>query len=335
MNPSTAKQLRIWLYLVAVLITVMVLVGGATRLTESGLSITEWKPVAGALPPMSETQWQGEFEKYQATTQYHELNRGMALQDFKKIYWWEWAHRFLGRFIGIAFALPFFFFALTKRLPRPLLWKLGGILLLGGLQGAIGWWMVASGLVNRVNVAPYRLAIHLTLALFIFVCILKVATSLRAQQVKAEFNKPWSYILLGLIFVQVFLGALVAGNRAGYTYNTWPLMDGGFIPSNLFVMEPWWRNLFENTALVQFMHRCMAYLLFMMSLGLLLKNPNRNAAHLFGIVIIQAGLGIATLLSGMNIGLALTHQAVALGLLSFVTLKSYSAQSSGSGPLQQ
>ncbi len=352
MPMQNLRILRLWLYLVAALIALMVLVGGATRLTESGLSITEWKPLSGTLPPLSAQQWQNEFDKYQTTTQYLELNRGMSLEDFKTIYWWEWMHRFLGRMIGLAFALPFLFFALTKNLPRPLLLKLGGILLLGGLQGAVGWWMVASGLADRINVVPYRLAIHLTLALIIFACILRVAFSLthparatsrhlsldprRHNSDVSELcfdnthigmpmwdgndvNKFWfNCTILTFIFLQIFLGGLVAGNRAGYIYNTWPLMDGDIVPSGLFIMEPWWRNFFENTALVQFMHRCTAYVLLILGLAIFLKERSKGEGILFAALLLQASLGIATLLSGMNFALALMHQAGIILVLSIV-----------------
>jgi cytochrome c oxidase assembly protein subunit 15 len=336
MSKKTSRSLRIWLYSVAALIALMVMVGGATRLTESGLSITEWKPVAGTLPPLGSAQWSAEFEKYRATTQYKELNRGMMLPDFKKIYWWEWAHRFLGRLIGAAFALPFLFFAVSKNLPRALVLKLGGILALGGLQGVVGWWMVASGLSDRINVAPYRLAIHLTLALAIFAAILRVAFSLKQSScsdlIRASQNKKgdprvepeddgrsWKVVLLSLLFLQIFLGGLVAGNRAGYVYNTWPLMDGGLAPSGLFIMQPWWRNFFENLGLVQFLHRMTAYALLLFGLALFLKMRSREAAWLLAALVLQAGLGIATLLSQMNFALALAHQAGIVIILAILT----------------
>ena len=356
MNAQTLFHLRVWLYFVALLIALMVLVGGATRLTESGLSITEWKPVAGTLPPLNEAQWNTEFEKYQTTTQYKELNRGMALDEFKTIYWWEWAHRFLGRLIGIAYALPFLFFAFTKNLPRPLLLKLGGILLLGGLQGVIGWWMVASGLEDRINVAPYRLAIHLTLALAIFALILNLAFSFNVKNRHpresgdlevppldsrwslyseksetlsgCENDAKWKWFLLLLIFLQIFIGGLVAGNRAGYIYNTWPLMDGGFAPDGMFIMKPWWRNFFENAALVQFMHRCTAYVLLVVSFILVWQRWSAGALLFMTALILQAGLGIATLLSEMNFALALMHQVGIIGVLymalSEFTINSFS-----------
>jgi len=335
MDTKTAHQLRLWLYFVAALIALMVLVGGATRLTESGLSITEWKPIAGTLPPLDWAQWNVEFEKYQATAQYKELNRGMSLDEFKNIYWWEWAHRFLGRLIGVAFALPFLFFALARKLPRSLLLKLGGILLLGGLQGAVGWWMVVSGLADRVNVVPYRLAIHLMLALAIFTAILQTAFSLdkyrhpresgdpaeKALPLDSRFRGNDGTILLLLLFLQIFLGGLVAGNRAGYIYNTWPLMEGGLLPSGMMFIEPWWRNFFENLGLVQFLHRCAAYALLVFGLFVFLKERSKQAHLLLAALVLQAGLGIATLLSVMNFWLALAHQAgIILVLFAAISL---------------
>lgn len=339
----TAYKLRIWLSLVAALIALMVLVGGATRLTESGLSITEWKPISGILPPLNHSEWQDEFQKYQATTEYKEINRGMALGEFKTIYWWEWTHRFLGRLIGLVYALPFFFFLMAKELPRPLLLKLGGILLLGALQGAIGWWMVASGLVGRVDVAAYRLAVHLTLALIIFACVLHVAFSLQKLDRHAalplahddgkgkssirhceearltwQFRNNFALLLLVLIFLQIFLGGLVAGMRAGYIYNTWPLMDGSFVPYGLFRLAPWGRNFYENTEMVQFLHRMNAYVLLGTSFYHALRTQTKPAVFLLLALIVQAGLGIATLLSEMNFAFALAHQAGIIFILAVV-----------------
>jgi cytochrome c oxidase assembly protein subunit 15 len=312
MSENTSRAFRIWLYMVAALVALMVMVGGATRLTESGLSITEWKPITGVLPPLG--KWNAEFEKYQTTTQYKELNRGMALAEFKKIYWWEWTHRFLGRLIAVAFAFPLLLFGLTRDIPRPLMIKLGGILALGALQGVVGWWMVASGLAERINVAPYRLAIHLTLGLAIFAGLIEVAQEITSSR-QANFSHP-AKILLAFIFLQIFLGGLVAGNRAGYVYNTWPLMDGSLVPSGLLGMQPWWRNFFENTALVQFLHRMTAYVLLLFGLVIFFKERSRETAWLLIALILQAGLGIAALLSGMNFTLALAHQAGIIIVLS-------------------
>src|SRR5258707_15194051 len=261
---------RWWLIAVAVLIATMVLVGGATRLTESGLSIVEWKPVTGALPPLSEAQWAQAFEAYKTIPQYRELNAGMGLAEFKTIFWWEWSYRLLGRVIGVAYLLPFLWFlwrgALSAELRRRL-WLIFG---LGALQGAVGWWMVASGLSQRVEVSQYRLATHLVLALLIFAAVVWTLRRLadRPRSAASSRLKMTSMVLVVVTFVQLYLGALVAGLRAGRVYNTWPDIDGALIPSaaRLFFEAPWWHNLFDNTLTVQFEHRMTAYLLFALAL---------------------------------------------------------------------
>ena len=257
--------IRIWLLAVAALVLAMVVVGGATRLTESGLSITEWQPVTGALPPLSEAQWELQFDKYKAIPQYQALNPGMSLEAFKTIFWWEWTHRLLGRLIGAAFLLPFLWFLARGRVEarlRPRLWMLFG---LGAFQGAVGWWMVASGLAGRVEVSQYRLAFHLTLAGLIYVALLWTAQGLapRSGAPAPCRLRVSAKMLLGLVLAQIYLGALVAGLRAGLIYNTWPLIDGHLVPaaSQLLFNEPWWRNFFENPLTVQFDHRLVAYAL--------------------------------------------------------------------------
>ena len=259
-----------WLIAVAALIALMVLVGGATRLTESGLSIVEWKPVTGTLPPLNEAQWAQAFEGYKTIPQYRELNAGMSLSEFKTIFWWEWSHRLLGRVIGAVYLLPFLYFlwrgVLSSELKRRL-WLIFG---LGALQGAVGWWMVASGLSQRTEVSQYRLAAHLMLALIIFAAIVWTLRRLTTRPHEAALPrlKITSVVLLGMTFLQIYFGALVAGLRAGRVYNTWPEIDGAFIPSaaRLFFEEPWWRNLFDNTLTVQFEHRMTAYALLALAL---------------------------------------------------------------------
>src|SRR3954447_3139908 len=262
---------RWWLIAIAALIAIMVLVGGATRLTESGLSIVEWKPVAGVLPPLNQEQWTEAFQAYQKIPQYRELNAGMTLAEFETIFWWEWSHRLLGRVIGILYLLPFLWFmwrgVLTVELRRRL-WVIFG---LGALQGAIGWWMVTSGLSQRVEVSQYRLATHLVLALLIFAAIVWTLPRVTDRPPRLSFSsrlKVTSAILLVLTFVQLYLGALVAGLRAGKVYNTWPDIDGALIPSaeRLWFETPWWRNLFDNALTVQFEHRMMAYTLFALAI---------------------------------------------------------------------
>jgi cytochrome c oxidase assembly protein subunit 15 len=330
---SNARAVRWWLVAVAALIALMVLVGGATRLTESGLSITEWKPLTGALPPLSQEQWTQAFEGYKAIPQYREFNAGMSLSEFKSIFWWEWSHRLLGRVIGIAYFLPFLWFLWRGYLSGELKRRLWGIFALGGLQGVVGWWMVASGLSERVEVSHYRLATHLVLALLIFAAIVWTLRRL-ADRPPAAANrrlKTTSVVLLVLTFVQLYLGALVAGLRAGRVFNTWPDIDGAFIPSaaRLFFDQPWWRNLFDNTLTVQFEHRMTAYALFALAVLHAVDAVRsradgaviRGALWLMAVITLQATLGILTLLNQAPIDLALTHQAVAIAVLTLATVQ--------------
>jgi len=326
------RAIRLWLYAVAALVLAMVLVGGATRLTESGLSITEWQPVMGVVPPLDDTQWQAEFEKYQAIPQYRELNRGMGLDAFKTIYWWEWTHRLIGRTIGAAFLLPLLWFLWRGWIGPGLRGRLWLIFGLGALQGAVGWWMVASGLVRRVEVSQYRLATHLVLACIIYVAILWTAQRLtdRPSRPVPSRIRATAIALLVLVLGQIYLGALVAGLRAGYVYNTWPSIDGAFVPdaSRLFFDVPVWRNFFENTLTVQFDHRMLAYAIWAVAL-IHLVNAVRSigtgpvvagAAALALAVTVQAALGIATLLMIVPIPLALLHQAMAMVVLTVATV---------------
>jgi heme a synthase len=325
---SEYRAVRIWLLVVAGLIAAMVLVGGATRLTESGLSIVEWKPVTGAMPPLTQAQWEQAFEGYQAIPQYRQLNAGMSLSEFKTIFWWEWSHRLLGRVIGAVYLLPFLFFLWRGGLTGELKRRLWGIFALGGLQGAVGWWMVASGLSERTDVSQYRLATHLVLALLIFAAIVWTLRRLFVEQslLASARLKVTSVALVVLTFVQLYFGALVAGLRAGLVYNTWPAIDGGFIPSaaRLWFDTPWWRNLFENTLTVQFEHRMTAYALFALAVLHALDAIRSRAAApivagaswLVAVITLQATLGILTLLNQVPIGLALAHQAVAIAVLT-------------------
>jgi len=322
------RAVRWWLITVAVLIAAMVLVGGATRLTEAGLSIVEWKPLTGALPPLSQAEWTQAFDAYKQIPQYRELNAGMSLADFKTIFWWEWSHRLLGRFIGAAYLLPFLWFLWRGGLGSDLKRRLWLIFGLGALQGAVGWWMVASGLSERVEVSQYRLATHLVLALLIFAGIIWTLRRLTEQRSFAASPrlKVSSWILLGLTFLQLYLGALVAGLRAGRVYNTWPDIDGALIPSGarLFFEQPWWRNLFDNTLTVQFEHRMVAYTLLAVvilhALDALRSKVDRSvirgAVWLAIAVLLQATLGILTLLHQVPIDLALSHQGVAIIVLT-------------------
>src|SRR5450432_4017991 len=322
------RAVRWWLLSVALLIAVMVLVGGATRLTESGLSIVEWKPVAGTLPPLDHAQWTQAFEAYKTIPQYRELNAGTSLAEFKTIFWWEWSHRLLGRVIGVAYLLPFLWFLWRGALPAELQRRLWLIFGLGALQGAVGWWMVASGLSQRVEVSHYRLATHLVLALLIFAGMVWTLRRLsdRPPSVASSRLKIAGIALLVLTFVQLYLGALVAGLRAGKVYNTWPDIDGALIPSaaRLFFEQPWWRNLFDNTLTVQFEHRITAYALFALAVFHALDAIRSRAGTaavngalwLAAAVTLQAALGILTLLNGVPMALALAHQAVAIAVLT-------------------
>jgi len=332
--PQT-RAIRWWLLSIATLIAVMVLVGGATRLTESGLSIVEWKPVTGTLPPLNQEQWTQAFDAYKTIPQYRELNAGMNLAEFKTIFWWEWSHRLLGRVIGVAYLLPFLWFLRRGVLNRDLRRRLWVIFGLGALQGVVGWWMVASGLSQRVEVSQYRLAIHLVLALLIFAEIVWTLRRLadRPQVVASSRLKRTSAALVVLTFVQLYLGALVAGLRAGKIYNTWPDIDGALIPSlaRLFFETPWWRNLFDNTLTVQFEHRMVAYALFALALLHALDTIRSRAGTsavngalwLVAAITLQSTLGILTLLHQVPMDLALTHQAVAIAVL---TLAIYQAE---------
>ncbi len=318
------RAVRLWLYAVAALVFALIVVGGATRLTDSGLSITEWRPIMGIIPPLSEAEWQEALAKYRLIPEYKLVNRGMSLDAFKFIFWWEWGHRFLARMVGFAFAIPFVYFLIRGRLTSRLAWKFAGLLALGGLQGAIGWFMVSSGLVDRIDVSHYRLALHLTVAFFIFALLLWTAWSLlpRADLQVARPAAPWrrrtAGILVALIFLQVVLGALVAGFKAGLTHNTWPLMDGQLIPDGLWMMSPWYVNAFENATTIQFNHRMVAYVIVAIALwhaaSVVRADDGRLASSAFALmiaVLAQAALGVWTLLAHVPLSLGLAHQGVA------------------------
>jgi heme a synthase len=324
---SGTAWVRLWLFTIAALIFAMVSLGGATRLTGSGLSITEWQPIMGAVPPLSEAAWLEAFEKYKQIPQYEQINRGMSLGAFKLIYWWEWTHRFLGRLIGVAFLGPFLYFLATGQLSRPLQWKLGGLLALGGLQGFIGWYMVSSGLVDRISVSHYRLALHMTLAIAIFGAVLWVALSVRETRTgqvptRSRGLEAAAAGIAGLVLLQVAAGALVAGLKAGSGWNTWPLMDGTLIPQGWDALSPRWLNAFENALTVQLNHRLIAYAIAAAALWHVWSiyrtgadvSQRRSAAILAGAVLAQAALGIWTLLAHVPIPLALLHQAGAVAL---------------------
>jgi cytochrome c oxidase assembly protein subunit 15 len=331
---AAPRSVRVWLGVVAAMIVAMVLVGGATRLTESGLSIVEWKPVTGTIPPLSAQAWNEAFEAYKVIPQYQQINRGMSLDEFKAIFWWEWTHRFLGRAIGAAFLLPFLFFLWRGGLSEPLKGRLWLIFALGALQGAVGWWMVASGLSGRTEVSQYRLAVHLLLALAIYSLIVwtlvRTAATRALVQASGGLRRAVN-VMAVIVILQIYFGALVAGLRAGRVFNTWPDIDGAFIPSaaRLFFEQPWWRNFFDNTLTVQFTHRMLAYLLLAYTLwhvghAIYVRadvRVVRGALLLAATTALQAVLGVLTLLHAVPIDLALAHQAGAIVLLTLVLLQ--------------
>jgi len=312
-----------WLFCVMSLVIAMIVLGGATRLTNSGLSITEWAPIKGAIPPLSDAQWQIEFEKYKQIPEFLAEHPDMDVESFKRIYFWEWAHRQLGRLIGLAYAVPFFIFAFRRRIPRGKMLRFASILVLIGIQGAIGWWMVASGLTdNRVDVSQYRLAVHLGMAFLILGLLFwlwrDVARGWPSYRSGRRCRKRSVFLSL-LVFVQIIAGAFVAGTKSGQTYNTWPLMDGGFIPGGYGAMSPLWKNLFENAAAIQFNHRLLAYLILVLAVWVGVtawKNLRlrRDIIVLSAILVFQVALGIWTLLAVAPLSLSLLHQFTAIWL---------------------
>lgn len=333
-NPDRSLSVALWLYVVAALVLAMVVVGGATRLTGSGLSMTEWRPVTGAIPPLTHAGWLNEFAKYRQIPQYRLVNAGMSLHQFQFIFWWEWTHRLLGRLIGAVVIVPLIAFLAAKRMPRRLVWRCWLLLALGALQGLVGWWMVASGLAARVSVAPERLASHLGLALVIYGFAIWTAFEAAAGRPRpSRAVQPrwsgWATALVVLIFVQILLGALVAGNQAGFVDTDWPLMNGRLFPSD-YVRGGLVATLLHSQAAVQFNHRILAYLIFILTFGFaataarsreLDPGARRRALMLAAAVIAQVALGIVTLMSAAPLALSIAHQfwgvmvlTIALGL---------------------
>ena len=320
------RGVGIWLLVIAILIALIVVVGGLTRLTESGLSITEWRPVTGALPPLSDEAWEAEFALYRDTTQYAVLNEGMGLAAFKTIYWWEWGHRFLGRIIGFAFLFPFIYFVAKKRITGRLITRLGVIFLLGAAQGALGWWMVQSGLADRISVSQYRLAAHLGLAFLLFGYVLWTALEVLGARRTAMPSlvrfRPMAWALAALVFFQILLGAIVAGLDAGLAFPTWPTFGGNWIPPGLYNLAPWWANHFDNHAMTHFQHRNIGYLAgvlgIWLSVALLRAAPEKivrvAAIHLAAFTVAQVILGIVTVITLVALPIAALHQFFALAL---------------------
>jgi len=340
--PDRRRVVGLWLVIWAVTILLIVVIGGVTRLTESGLSITEWAPVTGVLPPLSEQAWQRAFAAYQETAEYQQINRGMTLPEFKRIYFWEYLHRLWARVIGLVFAVPFAVFLIGGWLPRRLAWRLGGLLLLLAGQGALGWFMVVSGLSERTDVSQYRLAAHLALALAIYAAAIWTAADLlgrrnggTAEPRNVELRR-FAGVLVGLVFLTAVAGAFVAGLNAGLAYNTFPLMGGRVVPVGYGALSPWWRNLFENVAAVQFNHRCLGILSLIGAIAVWLRG---RATGLTGrarwmlqllplVAVLQVTLGITTLLLGVPIGIAALHQAGAVLLLTVTILLYHALRSS-------
>jgi heme a synthase len=320
MDRARPRVVAAWLLACCALVFAMIVVGGVTRLTHSGLSITEWQPIVGTLPPLSEAEWQSAFSKYQATPEYKLVNHGMSLGEFKGIFWWEYFHRLLGRLIGVAFLVPFVWLLARRAIPRGYGRKLGAIFVLGALQGALGWYMVQSGLVDDPRVSQFRLTAHLALAFAIFGAMLWIAMSLLSRNRPAVAGAPRRFALavVALVFVMIITGGFVAGIRAGFAYNTFPLMNGHLIPPEVMLLSPWWKNFFYNMATVQLDHRIVA-LVLAIAVPLLwwrvrttpgvTPRARTGADSLLAMLALQVALGIATLVNVVPLALAALHQA--------------------------
>lgn len=330
---ATQRAIAWWLFAVCALVFAMIVLGGVTRLTRSGLSIVEWQPLIGTLPPLTEAQWLELFEKYKLTPEYLKVNVGMDLDGFKGIFWLEYFHRLLGRAIGLVFLLPFLYFLIRKQIGRSLVPKLTAMFILGGLQGLMGWLMVASGLVDEPRVSPYRLTAHLGLAVLIYGYVLWVALGLLwpkppVPDATAGSLRGHGIGVTSLIIVTILAGGFVAGTRAGFAFNDWPLMHGRWIPQGMFALQPWWANWFENVATVQFNHRLLAYLLCLalpawwwMAHRQALDAGTRLGFHLLlAMLVVQVALGIATLIYVVPLSLAAAHQAGAMLLFTLALL---------------
>lgn len=316
-----------WLLFMAFMVWLMVMVGGATRLTESGLSMTTWKPISGVIPPISDTEWQAEFDLYKNSPEFKLKNYTMSVEEFKSIFYWEWGHRVLGRLIGLFFAVPFIYFWLRKKIPEGYKPKLIFLFILGGSQGLLGWYMVKSGLVNEPAVSHYRLTAHLSLALFIMAALLWQAFNL-LNPVPSESRKPvkiLTHSLMLLLVIQIVMGGLVAGLKAGLNFNTWPLMGETFIPDGLLFMDPLWRNFFDNGVTVQFDHRIVAYIMFAVVIALFVKSRGRISRNvkqaisaLVLVISLQIFIGIVMLLKQVPVDWGTAHQGGGAVVLAFM-----------------
>jgi len=332
---DSRRAIAIWLLVVCALIFMMVVLGGVTRLTRSGLSIVEWQPLLGAIPPLTHADWLSLFEKYKLTPEYQKVNAGMDLAGFQSIFWLEYFHRLLGRLIGLAFLLPFVYFLVRKQIERVLAPKLWLLFALGAAQGLLGWLMVASGLVDVPRVSPYRLTAHLGLAILIYAAALWVALGLLCPKSQAVDSvaplRRFGLAVTALVFFMILTGGFVAGTHAGFAFNDWPFMHGRLAPEGLYTLDPWWVNLFENIATVQFNHRLVAYLLCLVipAYWFVARQHNlvartRSLFHLLlAMLALQVALGIATLIYVVPVPLAAAHQAGALLLLTLALLISH------------
>lgn len=333
MNAPTSlntKPLAIWLFCLCAMVFTMVTIGAITRLTDSGLSMVEWRPILGTLPPLNEAEWDRVYELYKQSPEFKHKHMWMELHDFKAIFFWEWFHRLLGRTLGVAFALPFLFFLLKKMIPQGYKLKLFGLFVLGGMQGLMGWYMVQSGLIDNPAVSHYRLAAHLGLAFLIITLMFALGLQfmgMKRQPSQALFNHGW--IVLTCVVITILWGAYVAGLDAGLIYNdTFPLMGGGILPPDMWHLSPWWHNLFENHESVQFTHRWLAMFTVAMVIGYWINARVKGQKSLvFGalafMAVLQMGLGIATLLSSVALPLAVLHQAGALTVLMLMVWSLY------------
>ncbi|MEI7871155.1 MAG: COX15/CtaA family protein [Alphaproteobacteria bacterium] len=332
---TAPASVRNWLIVVAAMIFFMIVIGALTRLTESGLSMVEWRPVTGWLPPLSDAAWSAELEKYLSSPQGRLINRGFNVVEFRQIFWLEYSHRLWGRLIGLVFALPLAWFWMRGQLTPYLKPRLLALLVLGGLQGALGWAMVASGLIDRPAVSHYRLAAHLLLAVALYAYTVWLILELGPSSARRDDAKTSreSTGLIAFLFVVLTWGALMAGLRAGSAHNTFPTMSGYWIPPGLFELSPWWLNPFENGTTIQFIHRWLAKLLVlgMLVLAWRVRRPETLAAA--AMALLQMGLGIATILSGINIGLATAHQAGAVILLTALIVVRHRATPSRQRPV--
>ncbi len=326
MDRVLRRQIALWLFICSAMVFSILVVGGVTRLTHSGLSIVEWRPIVGVLPPLSQAEWEDTFDKYKSTPEFEKVNHQMSLDEFKGIFWWEYWHRVLGRLVGVVFLLPFLYFWLRRRIARPLVFKLLGIFLLGGMQGAMGWFMVKSGLVDDPRVSQYRLTAHLSLAFLIFISMMWLALDLWTERAQKNPNPALrslqriGFWLSALVFYMVVTGGFVAGIRAGKAYNTFPLMNGHVLPPESFLIDPWFLNFFNNMALVQFDHRVGAWLLAFLVPWFWLKvrsgevssRAQKVANLLLAAMAVQIALGIATLLMAVPVALGAAHQGGAM-----------------------